>query len=69
MLQLQVLPLQTYIFPRTPETDYHDGDVGNDFDEDEFAPENVEWNVDRILTHGSAHHDWTVRLGISLQKK
>jgi hypothetical protein len=48
---------------------YHDSDVWDDFDEDKLAPENIERNVHRILTHGGAHHRRLVRLGIPLQKE
>ncbi len=47
---------------------YQNRDVRNEFDEDEFAPENVERNVDRILTHRRTHNMWPVCFRIRLKK-
>jgi len=43
-------------------------DVGDELDEDELAPEDVEGNVERILSHGSAHHNRSVGLRVGLKK-
>jgi hypothetical protein len=48
---------------------YQNRNVGNELDEDEFAPENVERNIDRILTHSRTYHNRTVCLRIRLKKK
>ncbi len=41
-----------------------DGEVRNEFGQDEFTPDEVDWHVERVLPHLRAHDDRHVRLRV-----
>ena len=48
---------------------YHYSDIRNEFDENEFTPENIERHVQRVLPHWSAHNNGFVGDWVSLERK